>query len=288
MTKEQSIKELMRIPSIGKSIATDLWNIGITSINDLKGKDPDVLYDQSNIYAGMVQDRCLLYSFRCAVYFAATNPEMCDPEKLKWWNWKDHNRKRNNSPLDLNNLSPKKLGKLFPIEIVPYNPKWHDLFIVEKAEIERIISPFSLKIEHFGSTAIPNMAAKPTIDILVAISDQESIKPMIIEKMKAHGYHYTLRKDAPPPYMMFMKGYTPTGFKGQCYHIHMAPLSHSGLWDRIHFRDYLISHPKEAKEYENLKVELAQRFRNDREAYTNGKTRFIQKIMTTIKSTNNE
>ena len=93
MTKEQSIKELMTIPSIGKSIATDLWNIGITSINDLIGKDPDVLYDQSNRYAGVVQDRCLLYSIRCAVYFAETTAELRDPEKLKWWNWKDHTTK---------------------------------------------------------------------------------------------------------------------------------------------------------------------------------------------------
>ena len=96
--------------------------------------------------------------------------------------------------------------------------------------------------------------------------------------MKAHGYHYTLRKDAPPPYMMFMKGYSPVGFKGQSYHIHMAPLSHSGLWDRIYFRDYLISHPKETHEYETLKFELAQRFRNDREAYTNGKSEFVKRI----------
>ena len=94
MTKEQSIKELMTIPSIGKSIAHDLWNIGITCSNDLIGKDPEVLFDQSNRYAGMVQDRCLLYSFRCAVYYAETEPDLRDPEKLKWWNWKDHNRKR--------------------------------------------------------------------------------------------------------------------------------------------------------------------------------------------------
>ena len=79
----------MTIPSIGKSIAHDLWNIGITSINDLIGKDPDVMYYQSNRYAGMIQDRCMLYSFRCAIYFAETKPELRDPEKLKWWNWKD-------------------------------------------------------------------------------------------------------------------------------------------------------------------------------------------------------
>jgi GrpB-like predicted nucleotidyltransferase (UPF0157 family) len=290
MSKEKSIKELRLIPSIGKSIANDLWNIGITCPNDLIGKDPDVLFIQSNRYAGMVQDRCLLYAFRCAVYYTETKPELRDPEKLQWWKWKDHNRKGNNSPVvqDLNELSSKKLGQLFPVEIVPYNPTWHYLFLTEKADIDRIISPFALTIEHFGSTAIHNMASKPTIDILVAISDQETIKPMIIEKMKAHGYHFTLRKDSPPPYMMFMKGYTSEGFNGQSYHIHMAPLSHTGLWDRILFRDYLISHPKEAHEYEKLKFELARRFRNDREAYTNGKTDFIQKVMAIIKPTNNE
>ena len=90
MTKDQSIKQLMTIPSIGKSIALDLWNIGITSVDDLKAKDPEVLFDLSNRYAGMVQDRCLLYSFKCAVYYARTKPEDRDPEKLKWWNWKDN------------------------------------------------------------------------------------------------------------------------------------------------------------------------------------------------------
>jgi hypothetical protein len=82
----KAIKELMVIPSIGKSIAEDLTNIGIYSVEDLKGKDPEKLYDQSNKYEGVVQDRCLLYTFRCAVYFAEGG---CDSEKLKWWNWKN-------------------------------------------------------------------------------------------------------------------------------------------------------------------------------------------------------
>ncbi len=93
MNKEQSIKELMTIPSIGKSIANDLWNIEIRSVNDLKDKNPEVLFDLSNRYAGAVQDRCLLYSFRCAVYYASTAPEALDLELLKWWNWKDKRSK---------------------------------------------------------------------------------------------------------------------------------------------------------------------------------------------------
>jgi hypothetical protein len=89
MIKEQSIKELIQIPGVGKSISKDLWNIGITSIADLKGKDPEVLYDLSNKYAGSMQDRCLLYVFRCAVYYAETPKAKLEVEKLKWWNWKD-------------------------------------------------------------------------------------------------------------------------------------------------------------------------------------------------------
>ena len=88
VSKQQAIKELSVIPGVGKSIANDLWNIGIQSIADLQHKDPQILYDMSNAYAGVKQDRCLLYVFRCAVYFAETPKEKQDQEKLKWWNWK--------------------------------------------------------------------------------------------------------------------------------------------------------------------------------------------------------
>lgn len=86
--KKAAFKEFMKIPGIGKSIALDLWNIGIRKVADLEGRTPEELYDLSNQFAGVIQDRCLLYVFRCAVYFAETSPEVQDPEKLKWWNWK--------------------------------------------------------------------------------------------------------------------------------------------------------------------------------------------------------
>lgn len=79
--------DLQTIPGVGKSIAQDLRDIGIHSVADLKGCDPVKLYDRSNRVAGALQDRCLLYVFRCAVYFAEHRRH--DPEKLKWWNWKD-------------------------------------------------------------------------------------------------------------------------------------------------------------------------------------------------------
>ena len=89
LTKEQKIKALQVIPGVGKSIANDLWNIGIRKVADLEGKDPEVLYDLSNRFAGVVQDRCLLYVLRCAVYAQTPIPEQ-NTEKLKWWYWKDH------------------------------------------------------------------------------------------------------------------------------------------------------------------------------------------------------
>ncbi|MDD3280769.1 MAG: helix-hairpin-helix domain-containing protein [Bacteroidales bacterium] len=88
ITQKELLKRLQIIPGVGKSIALDLWNIGIRDISDLKGKSPESLYDLSNRYAGCVQDKCLLYVFRCAVYYAETLEEKQDMEKLKWWNWK--------------------------------------------------------------------------------------------------------------------------------------------------------------------------------------------------------
>ncbi len=79
--------DLQTIPGIGKSIAEDLRNIGILCVSDLKGKNPEKLFEMSNRFEGKIQDRCLLYVFREAVYFAENRNH--DPEKLKWWTWKD-------------------------------------------------------------------------------------------------------------------------------------------------------------------------------------------------------
>ena len=79
--------ELQTIPGVGPSIAQDLRDLGVRRVADLKGKDPEALYDRIALQRGVHQDRCLLYVFRCAVYFASTTRPR--PEKLKWWNWKD-------------------------------------------------------------------------------------------------------------------------------------------------------------------------------------------------------
>ena len=81
------MSDLQTIPGVGPNIAADLEAIGIRCVADLCGKDPEELYAQDCQQKGFQEDRCQLYVFRCAVYFAETDhPE---PEKLKWWYWKD-------------------------------------------------------------------------------------------------------------------------------------------------------------------------------------------------------
>jgi hypothetical protein len=80
-------KELQKIPGVGPKISKVLYNLGITSISDLKNKNPEILYQQLNSEVGYQVDRCVLYAFRCAICFASN--KTYNPELLKWWNWKD-------------------------------------------------------------------------------------------------------------------------------------------------------------------------------------------------------
>ncbi|MDQ3076760.1 MAG: helix-hairpin-helix domain-containing protein [bacterium] len=85
--KETILKELQTIPGVGKEIAQDLYDLGYVSVEDLKNREPHMMYERLCMKAGQHVDRCVLYVFRCAVYYASN--EKHDPEKLKWWNWKD-------------------------------------------------------------------------------------------------------------------------------------------------------------------------------------------------------
>ena len=94
--KSASIIDLSRIPGVGPSIASDLYLLGIRQVADLRGRDPEFLYSELCREMGRHVDRCVLYVFRCAVYFASESKH--DPELLKWWNWKDENQQRTQTP----------------------------------------------------------------------------------------------------------------------------------------------------------------------------------------------
>jgi hypothetical protein len=85
--KAAALRDLRRIPGVGPTIADDLWRLGFRRVEELRGRDPQTLYVDLCREQGMHVDRCMLYVFRCAVYFATE--ERHDPELLRWWSWKD-------------------------------------------------------------------------------------------------------------------------------------------------------------------------------------------------------
>jgi GrpB-like predicted nucleotidyltransferase (UPF0157 family) len=164
------------------------------------------------------------------------------------------------------------------ISIVPYNPEWPGLFEKEAAFLRnRLPTNIIKRIEHFGSTAIPGLSAKPIIDILVEVSSLDEVKKQIIPIMESEGYEYFWRPtigNQPPYYTWFIKRNSDGK---RTYHIHMVE-EDSELWDRLYFRDYLKEFTAEAKRYEELKKSLSAEFSNNRVEYTKRKTDFIISI----------
>lgn len=165
------------------------------------------------------------------------------------------------------------------VAIVPYNPAWPLMFEQEKNHLLTCLPNHLIRrIEHFGSTAIPNLSAKPIIDMLVEVTSLEETTRKIAPVLESQGYDYfwrpTMGDDTPPFYAWFIKR---DAKRNRTHHIHMVE-NDFVHWDRLLFRDYLIAHPGIAKEYETLKSNLAREYPNDRVAYTKGKTEFVVKV----------
>jgi GrpB-like predicted nucleotidyltransferase (UPF0157 family) len=163
------------------------------------------------------------------------------------------------------------------IEIVPYDPHWPALFAAEAARLRAVLDPnLILGLEHFGSTAIPGLAAKPIIDILIAVLSLAEAQATAIAPLENLGYLHWY--DNPKTdRMFFVKGLPPHGAR-RTHHIHMTEQT-GEMWQRLAFRDYLRAHPDEAARYESLKRDLATQHRDDREAYTDAKEAYIQAVM---------
>lgn len=178
-----------------------------------------------------------------------------------------------NKPLD--EMTNRELGKLFPIILSAHDPAWRDNYQKEKTVLEQAVRPQNIvRINHYGSTAVPDLIAKPTIDILLEIKGDTDTRSLVL-KMESSGYRYLEQPANPAPHMMFIKGYTPQGFQGQVFHVHVR---YSGDWDELYFRDYLLEHPETAGEYGELKLKLKEEYEHDRDGYTEAKTGFINRI----------
>jgi GrpB-like predicted nucleotidyltransferase (UPF0157 family) len=161
------------------------------------------------------------------------------------------------------------------IVIGPYDPHWPAMYESEAAEIRRTLGGITtVTLEHFGSTAIPGMSAKPIIDIMLGTTDK-SRWPELIQPLREIGYDFW-EENPKKERMFFVKGLPPK--PGRTHHVHVFEIG-SIYWDRLLFRDYLRSHPNEALTYEQLKGGLAIKFKDDRDAYTRGKEDFVRRIM---------
>ena len=170
----------------------------------------------------------------------------------------------------LNEMTLEELWALFPIILSPPRAEWKDFFKEEKAQISSLLSAFSPNIHHIGSTAVSDIYAKPTVDILAEFKNVDELSKAA-EILTKNGW---LSMNETQNRISLNKGYTEHGFAEKVYHLHLRT---KGDCDELYFRDYLLENPLVAKEYEALKLSLWKRFEHDRDGYTQAKTQFVQK-----------
>jgi GrpB-like predicted nucleotidyltransferase (UPF0157 family) len=160
-----------------------------------------------------------------------------------------------------------------PIQLVPYDAAWPDLFAEERALIEPMLSPWLAgPIEHIGSTAIPGMKAKPIIDIMAGVADLRTSRNAEAALRSLNYMYFPYRPDV-------MHWFCKPSPAHRTHHLHLVPIG-SQLWsERLSFRDYLRASPEAALEYVALKEALAEAHEFDREAYTQGKSEFVRSIV---------
>jgi GrpB-like predicted nucleotidyltransferase (UPF0157 family) len=159
------------------------------------------------------------------------------------------------------------------VHLADYDPSWPQQYNKFARWLRDCLGDdVALRVEHYGSTAIPGMPAKPVIDVLVEVPSFAQAKARIVPRLDGPEWEYWWYSD----HMVFIKRKTLMGQR--THHVHVAPRGHR-LWEGITFRDYLRSHPQEASRYAALKRELAQGFREDREGYTQAKTAFVREVL---------
>jgi GrpB-like predicted nucleotidyltransferase (UPF0157 family) len=157
-----------------------------------------------------------------------------------------------------------------PIRIVPYDPRWPARFEAEKALLEQSIGSWATGgIDHVGSTAVPGLAAKPVIDILVGVDDLPSARACFGELAKLDYLYVRYRAEE-------MHWFCKPDPGHRTHHLHLVPTGSLRYRDELAFRDILRARSELADEYAALKRALANEHGHDREAYTEAKAAFIR------------
>ncbi len=159
------------------------------------------------------------------------------------------------------------------IRICDYDPRWPGMFEREREALRAAIGVWATGgIHHVGSTAVPGLAAKPIVDILVGVEGLD-VSRACFEPLAGLDYLYA-------PYRSEeMHWFCKPHPSSRTHHLHLVPSESDRFADELVFRDRLRADPNTARAYANLKRELAIRFRDDREAYTEAKTEFIGTVL---------
>ena len=183
------------------------------------------------------------------------------------------------------------------IEITPYDPAWPATFSTIKNELQQVLSDLNPKIEHIGSTAVPDLAAKPIIDVAVGLA-QVSELDKAVEPMIQNHYIYYKAYNASMPLRRLFVGLKDSGAQHRFNHTYAEAagiphaaiaahrLCHVHVWEygssewirHIAFREYLMAHPSAALEYAQLKQQLSTLDWRDGNAYNDGKNRFVKAL----------
>ena len=160
-----------------------------------------------------------------------------------------------------------------PIEIVPYDPVWPSKFEAEYLLLQAVLAPWLVgPIEHVGSTAIHGMPAKPVIDIMAAVGSLEASRSAINEVVKAGYVYFPYRPD-------IMHWFCKPSAAFRTHHLHLVPVGSKRWVECLAFRDASRGNQALAAEYAGLKHRLAAMFKFDREAYTDGKAPFVERVL---------
>lgn len=171
----------------------------------------------------------------------------------------------------LESMPLDELWQLFPIILSEYNPEWPVWYAEEQSALEGVFGDAIKRITHIGSTSVPGLIAKPTVDILLELDDNAD--PAEVEELlRAAGWLKMYGTHDRPIDMVFNKGYTPQGFAERVFHLHVRPL---GNWPEPRFAEALRANPEIAAEYAALKRQLAEQHKHHRDNYTDAKTNFI-------------
>lgn len=163
--------------------------------------------------------------------------------------------------------------------LLEHNPDWEKEFLIVKKELFECWNENIMNIQHVGSTSIQSICAKPILDVAVQL---KSIEDMDVDALKLLGYSYCGPRNKNERYHLFvLRGDNEISLR----HIHCYDKDEEEFYSVVGFRDYLNTHEDEAKQYEELKKQLAEKYPKDRIAYTAGKEEFILSIYRKIKNT---